>query len=85
MNHSTMEARMRPRIPERPLAALADLATDGVLTAETWSSHPYWASWATKYDKTDLIYYLPEVIELLILLTGKKLYYVLVWCGNQLL
>ena len=80
--HCTMEARMRPRIPERLLAAVADLATDGVLT-ETWSSHPYWASWATKFDETDLIYYFPEVFELLILLTGKKLDYVPVWCGNQ--
>ena len=79
-----MEARMRPRIPERRLATVADLATDAVLT-ETWSSHPYWASWATKFDETDLIYYLPEVFELLILLTGKKLDYVPVWCGNQLL
>ena len=83
-NHCTMEARMRPRIPERRLATVADFATDAVLT-ETWSSHPYWASWVTKFDETDLIYYLPEVFELLILLTGKKLDYVPVWCGNQLL
>ena len=84
VNHSTMEARMRPRILERLLAAVADLASDDVLT-ETWSSHPYWASRATNFDETDLIYYLPEVFELLILLTGKKLDYVPVWCGNQLL
>ena len=75
---------MRPRMSERLLATVADLATDAVLT-ETWSSHPYWASWATKFDETDLIYYLPEVFELLIPLTGKKLDYVPVWCGNQLL
>ena len=78
-----MEARMRPRIPGRFLAAVADLATDGVLT-ETWSSHPYWASCATKFDETDLIYYLPEVYDTLALMTGKKLDYVPVWCGNQL-
>ena len=67
----------------RLLAAVADLATDFFFT-ETWSSHPNWASWATKFDETGLIYYLLEVFELLILLTGKELDYVPVWCGNEL-
>ena len=28
-----------------------------------WKSDPYWLSWGTKYDGTDLVYYLPEVYD----------------------
>ena len=41
-----------------------------------WKSDPYWLSWGTKFDGTDLVYYLPEVYEALVLFTDKKFDYV---------
>ena len=75
---------LRPCIPRRFWNNLRDLTLD-YAWRKTWSSHPYWASWATKFDETGLVYFLPEVYDTLALLTGKKLDYVQVWCGNQLL
>ena len=47
-----------------------------------WKSDPYWQSWGTKFDGTDLVYYLPEVYEELVLFTDKKFDYVPVWKGD---
>ena len=47
-----------------------------------WKSDPYWLSWGTKFDGTDLVYYLPEVYEALVLFTDKKFDYVPVLNGD---
>ena len=47
-----------------------------------WKSDPYWLSWGTKFDGTDLVYYLPEVYEALVLFTNKKFDYVPVRKGD---
>ena len=37
-----------------------------------WKSDPYWLIWGTKFDGTDLVYYLPEVYENSIKVMVKK-------------
>ena len=63
-------------IPETALAAADNLN-------DTWITDPYWLSWATKLDETDLAYFIPEVYETLVILTGKKVDYVPVFCGDM--
>ena len=29
--------------------------------SEAWKSDPYWVSWGTKLDDTNLVYFLPEL------------------------
>ena len=48
-----------------------------------WKSNPYWVSWATRLDDTDLVYFLPEVYQTLALLTDKAFDYVSVWYGEM--
>ena len=73
-----MEAKMSVCIPETALAAADNLN-------DTWITDPYWLSWATKLDETDLAYFIPEVYETLVILTGKKVDYVPVFCGDMCL
>ena len=40
--------------------------------SEAWKSDPYWVSWGTKLDDTNLVYFLPEVYQTLVLLSDKK-------------
>ena len=47
-----------------------------------WKTDPYWVSWGTKFDETELIYMLPETYEALAHLTGKTFDYVDVCVGD---
>ena len=40
---------------------------------------PYWVSWGTKLEEIDLVYFLPEVYEALVLIKAKTFEYVVVW------
>jgi len=41
-----------------------------------WKSDPYWVSWGTKLDDTNLVYFLPETYDALVYLTRKRFDYV---------
>ena len=77
-NQSAMDAKMRAR-SHAVAWENADKLTDD------WMRDPYWVSWATKFDNSDLVYFLPEVYETLTLLTGKSFDFVPVWYGDILL
>ena len=51
--------------------------------SEVWKSDPYWVSWGTKLDGINLVYYLPEVYEALVLFTDKKFDYVPAYFGDM--
>ena len=53
--------------------------------SEAWKSDPYWVSWGTKLDDTNLVYFLPEVYQTLVLLSDKKFDYVPAYYGDMCL